>query len=160
MGLFGSISTTITGISTAFKSLIQRPFITYHEENTVKAILLGSVVFFKDSLYAISGSVGSIYDTFRNGFSVLVAYGQRHPEAVDFVVDRDLFEDDIEQAQRGITSFNTPLTAVDTQNRIWLKILMREKQNYDDKKRNILRKHQSKLDQSELIQHSANTGDS
>ena len=75
-------------------------------------------------------------------------------------MDRDLFEDDIEQAQRGITSFNTPLTAVDTQNRIWLKILMREKQNYDDKKRNILRKHQSKLDQSELIQHSANTGDS
>lgn len=43
------------------------------------------------------------------------------------VVDRDLFEDDIEQAQRGITSFSTPLTAIDTQNRIWLKILLREK---------------------------------
>lgn len=96
MGLFGSISTTITGISTAFKSLIQRPFITYHEENTLKAIFLGSAVFVKDSLYVISGSVGSIYDTLRNGVSVIVAYGQKHPEAVDFVVDKDLFEDDIE----------------------------------------------------------------
>ena len=42
------------------------------------------------------------------------------------VVDRDLFEDDIEQAQKGITAFSTPLTSIDTQNRIWLKILMRE----------------------------------
>lgn len=65
------------------------------------------------------------------------------------VVDRDLFEDDIEQAQRGITSFSTPLTAVDTQNRIWLKILMREKQHYDDKKRIILRKQLSKIDMSD-----------
>ena len=78
MGLFGSISTTITGISTALKSLIQRPFITYHEENTLKAILLGSVVFVKDSLYVVSGSVGSVYSTFRNGFSILLTYGQKN----------------------------------------------------------------------------------
>ena len=51
---------------------------TYHEENTIKAILLGSVVFVKDSLYVISGSVGSIYDTLRNGFNVIVAYGQKN----------------------------------------------------------------------------------
>lgn len=76
MGLFGSISTTITGISTAFKSLIQRPFVTYHEENALKAILLGTVFFFKDSISAISGSVGSILDTFKNGFSVLVTYSK------------------------------------------------------------------------------------
>ena len=62
------------------------------------------------------------------------------------VVDRDLFEDDIEQAQKGITAFSTPLTAIDTQNRIWLKILMREKQSIDDRKRIIQRKQQSKLD--------------
>lgn len=71
---------------------------TYHEENTLKAILLGSVVFVKDSLYVLSGSVGSIYDTLCNGFSVLVAYGLKNEEAIDMVVDRDLFEDDIEQA--------------------------------------------------------------
>ena len=65
---------------------------------------------------------------------------------IDLVVDKDLFEDDIEQAQRGITSFSTPLTAVDTQNRIWLKILMREKQNLDDKKRIIMRKQMSKFE--------------
>lgn len=56
------------------------------------------------------------------------------------VVDLDLFEDDIEQAQRGVGGFSTPLTAIDTQNRIWLKIITREKQNYDAKKQ-TLRKH-------------------
>ncbi len=56
-------------------------------------------------------------------------------------MDRDLFEDDIEQASRPLNNhFSTPLTIIDTQNRIWLKILTREKQNYDVKKR-MLRKH-------------------
>lgn len=78
MGLFGSISTTITGISTAFKSFITRPMVTYQQESKVKAILLGSVIFVKDSLYVISGSVGSIYETFMNGFQVLLAYGKQN----------------------------------------------------------------------------------
>ena len=76
MGLFGSISTTVAGISTAFKNMIHRPFILDNNENTVKAILLGSVVFVKDSIWVISGSVSSIYETLRDSFSVLVAYGQ------------------------------------------------------------------------------------
>jgi len=139
MGLFGSISTTITGISSAFKNLITRPFVTFHQENTLKAIVLGSVIFVKDSLWYISGSFGSIFDTLRNGVGVLVTYGKRDKEFVDLVMDRDLFEDDIELAQKGISAFSTPLTAIDTQNRIWLKILMREKQSFDDKKRIILR---------------------
>ena len=88
--------------------------VTYQQESKVKAILLGSVIFVKDSLYVISGSVGSIYETFMNGFQVLLAYGKQNQEVIDLVVDKDLFEDDIEQAQRGITSFSTPLTAVDT----------------------------------------------
>jgi hypothetical protein len=53
-------------------------------------------------------------------------------------VEKDLFEDDIEQASRSI--HNSPLTLIDTQNRIWLKILTREKQNYDVKKR-LLKKN-------------------
>lgn len=114
MGLFGSISTTISGISTAFKSLIQRPFITYEQESTAKAILLGSVVFVKDTIWVLSGSVQSFYETLRDSFSVLVAYGQTNQEVMDMVVDRDLFEDDIEQAQKGITAFSTPLTSIDT----------------------------------------------
>jgi len=62
----------------------------------------------------LSGSVSGIYDSLRNGFSVLVAYGQTNQEMMDMVVDRELFEDDIEQAQKGITAFSTPLTSIDT----------------------------------------------
>lgn len=76
--------------------------------------MLGSVVFVKDSLWVLSGSVSGIYDSLRNGFSVLVAYGQTNQEMMDMVVDRELFEDDIEQAQKGITAFSTPLTSIDT----------------------------------------------
>ena len=75
MGLFGSISTTVAGISTAFREMIHRPFITNNNENTIKAIFLGSVVFVKDSIWVISGSVASVYETFRDSFSVLLAYG-------------------------------------------------------------------------------------
>lgn len=57
------------------------------------------------------------------------------------MIDKDLFENDIEQVSRPSNShFALPLTSIDTQNRIWLKILSREKQNYDVKKR-LLRKH-------------------
>ena len=62
----------------------------------------------------LSGSVQSFYETLRDSFSVLVAYGQTNQEVMDMVVDRDLFEDDIEQAQKGITAFSTPLTSIDT----------------------------------------------
>jgi len=41
--------------------------------------------------------------------------------------------------------FSTPLTVIDTQNRIWLKILTREKQNYDVKKR-MLRKQKEGIE--------------
>jgi hypothetical protein len=57
----------------------------------------------------------------------LVQYGAKNEDAQAMVVDLDLFEDDIEQAQRGVGGFSTPLTAIDTQNRIWLKIITREK---------------------------------
>lgn len=76
------------------------------------------------------------------------------------VVDRDLFEDDIEQAQRGMNSFSTPLTSVDTQNRIWLKILTREKQNYDVKRRIYRKQHNTKQLQSNTLGDSGGSGGS
>ena len=58
-------------------------------------------------------------------------------------MDRDLFEDDIEQASRPLNNhFSTPLTVIDTQNRIWLKILTREKQNSDVKKRMLSKQNE------------------
>ena len=44
------------------------------------------------------------------------------------MIDKDLFENDIEEASRPMNNhFSTPLTTIDTQNRIWLKIITREK---------------------------------
>ena len=74
MGLFGSISTTLSGLQSAFKSLINRPFAD-SQEYKIKAILVGSLVFVKDSFYALSGSVSTVYDTLRRGVGFLVQYG-------------------------------------------------------------------------------------
>ena len=63
MGIFGNLSDTLGNLASAFKSLISRPFDS--DENKVKAILVGSLVFMKNSLSAVSGSVGSILDTLR-----------------------------------------------------------------------------------------------
>jgi hypothetical protein len=70
MGIFGNISDTIGNLASAFKSLIYRPFDS--EENKVKAIILGSIVFMKDSVVAVSGSLSSILDTLRQGLTSLV----------------------------------------------------------------------------------------
>jgi hypothetical protein len=46
------------------------------------------------------------------------------------MMDKELFEDDIEQVQRGdagdLSNYSSPLAAIDTQNKIWLKIITRE----------------------------------
>lgn len=126
MGLFGSISTTLSGLQDAIKTFIARPFAD-NQDYKIKTILVGSIYFVKDSVYAVAGSAVSVFDTLRRGVGFLIQYGSSREDAVAMLVDRDLFEDDIEQAQRSINSFSTPLTAVDTQNRIWLKILTREK---------------------------------
>ena len=63
MGIFGNLSDTLGNLATAFKSLIRIPF--ENDENKVRAVLVGSFVFVKDSVSAISGSVGSIIDSLR-----------------------------------------------------------------------------------------------
>lgn len=63
MGIFGNISDTLGSITTAFRSLVTRQFDS--DENKIKAILFGGIVFMKDSVVAISGSVGSVFDSLR-----------------------------------------------------------------------------------------------
>ena len=72
------------------------------------------MVLVKDSFYALSGPVLNVYDTLKKGVSFLVRYSTQNEDVISLVVDRDLFEDDIEQAQKSINSFSTPLTSVDT----------------------------------------------
>jgi hypothetical protein len=56
---------------------------------------VGSVVFVKDSVSAISGSVGSILDSLRHGLVFLVQYSLTDDTEASPVLDRDLFENDI-----------------------------------------------------------------
>lgn len=63
MGIFGNLSDTLSNLTTAFKSLIYRPFDT--DENKLKAVVFGSLVFMKDSISVLSGSVVSILDTLK-----------------------------------------------------------------------------------------------
>jgi hypothetical protein len=65
MGIFGNISDTLGSLVSAFKSLVHRPFET--EDNRVKAVLFGSLVSMKEAIMAVSGSVGSVLDSLRQG---------------------------------------------------------------------------------------------
>jgi hypothetical protein len=73
MGIFGNLSDTLQNLTTAFRSLIYRPFDT--DENKIKAVVVGSLVFMKDSVFALSGSVVSILDTLKQGVSFLIQCG-------------------------------------------------------------------------------------
>ena len=70
MGLFGNISDTLSNLTYAFKTLVQRPF--YEDENKVKAVGLGSLVFVSDSLGALAGSIEQVYGSFKSGVGFLV----------------------------------------------------------------------------------------
>lgn len=58
-----------------------------------------------------------------------------------------MLDDDIEQVSKDINNFGTPLNAIDTQNRIWLKIITKEKL-IQDQKRQYLMQQSSKHGQS------------
>jgi len=73
MGIVGNLSDTLQNITSAFKSLIYRPFDS--DENKIKAVVFGSLVFMKDSVSALSGSVISFLDTLKQGVSFLVQCG-------------------------------------------------------------------------------------
>ena len=65
MGIFGNLSDTLQNITTAFKSLIYRPFDT--DENKIKAVVFGSLVFMKEAVSSVSGSIVSILDALKQG---------------------------------------------------------------------------------------------
>ena len=50
----------------------------------------------KESVNAISHSVGSIFESLKDGVSMIVQIGYQDSQMASLVVDRDLFEDDIE----------------------------------------------------------------
>ena len=56
-------------------------------------------------------------------------------------MDRELFEDDISQVSKELNAISSPLALIDTQNRIWIKIISREKQNYEVKKKQLKKRY-------------------
>ena len=79
----------------------------------------------RDYVHILGDSVVSFYQSVRHGTQFLVTY-QSQDSSQSAIGDKELFENDIESIQRA-GHFQTPLTAIDTQNRIWLKIITREK---------------------------------
>jgi len=47
-------------------------------------------------VYAVAGSAVTVLDTLKQGIGFLIQYGNDHEDTVAMLVDRDLFEDDIE----------------------------------------------------------------
>ena len=54
------------------------------------------MVLVKDSFYALSEPVLNVYGTLKQGVSFLWRYSTQNEDVISLVVDRDLFEDDIE----------------------------------------------------------------
>ena len=59
---------------------------------------MGSIVFLKESITTAGNAAGSVLGALKQGVIFLTQYSNTHEEAAAMVVDRDLFEDDIEQA--------------------------------------------------------------
>mmetsp|Transcript_11922 Transcript_11922/g.18389 ORF Transcript_11922/g.18389 Transcript_11922/m.18389 type:complete len:124 (+) Transcript_11922:1576-1947(+) len=123
MGLFGNISESLSKLSNAFESLAYHPF---NEDNVFKGILIGSAIFVKGVLTSFTGPVQNVFATFKNGVSFLVMgnKGVSGDDEVEFSLhEKKIFTDDIEQVSKDIGSFGTPLNVIDTQNRIWIRVI-------------------------------------
>lgn len=121
MGIFGNFGRTMDSISTAFTKIFTTGSI--REGTLWTGIFLGSAYFVKESVSAVSSSVFSFFDTFKKAV-MLVAYGEI--EEIE-TSENDQFDEDIEQANKDMNNYSSPLATIDTQNKIWLKIITREK---------------------------------
>eukprot|EP00352_Strombidinopsis_acuminata_P008283 CAMPEP_0176373410 /NCGR_PEP_ID=MMETSP0126-20121128/26016_1 /TAXON_ID=141414 ORGANISM="Strombidinopsis acuminatum, Strain SPMC142" /NCGR_SAMPLE_ID=MMETSP0126 /ASSEMBLY_ACC=CAM_ASM_000229 /LENGTH=113 /DNA_ID=CAMNT_0017733531 /DNA_START=45 /DNA_END=386 /DNA_ORIENTATION=- len=92
MGLFGTISGTISDLTKALKTFVNRPL---HEDNKVQAMISGSVYLIKDTIVALTNSVGDIFCQVRDGFVYLIAATEGQ-QSMGLVMDKKLFDDDIE----------------------------------------------------------------
>ncbi|CDW86490.1 UNKNOWN [Stylonychia lemnae] len=152
MGLFGNLGDTAHSLKYAFGQLLQNPF-----QTGFKQLFKGGLGFVKHTISAIIGPIGSVFETFRRGVYFIVQSSQINEDFNNLVVDRDLFDDDISNASREINTFSSPLAIIDTQNKIWMKIISREKQNYEVKKRQLM-KFRELSNQGEELQRRQNVG--
>lgn len=68
MGLFGNLSESINDLSSAIESLMYHPI---NDENFLKGVAVGSVVFVKKSLTAVTKIPVAIFGSMRDGFVYL-----------------------------------------------------------------------------------------
>lgn len=122
MGLFGNVGDNVNTLRDAFRKLF--------EDRSIQGFGRGSLILCKEVMRSTAGSVASIFQSLKHGVSYLASgheNDQMIPEdlnngmqALQSLSDKELFEDDIGQAELG--QFSSPLLLVDTQNKIWLKI--------------------------------------
>lgn len=142
MGLFGNISESLSNLSNAIEQLVYHPL---HDENLVKGMAVGGALFLRQSISAVTGPIKAVLESISSGLHFFISeyMARRHraagalqngeedvylPGAAGGHHGRNLFDEDIEQITRDLHNFGTPMNAiaVDTQNRIWLKIIFRE----------------------------------
>jgi hypothetical protein len=125
MGLFGSISESLGNLSSAVESLVYHPS---HDENVVRGTAIGLMVFAKETVVAVTNPFWSFYESMKDGMATLLQ--RRRQGDIEIEVDAQdnaMLERDIEQVQRDLQNFATPLNVIDSQNRIWIKIIFKEK---------------------------------
>jgi hypothetical protein len=102
--------------------------------NNIQDVLLKTGIVLKEAVITIISPFGGILGEVTKS---LHALKHNVPEELDdaHLLDKDLFEDDVTQQGKDINQYSSPLFMIDTQNKIWSKIIQREKQNYQEKKK-------------------------
>lgn len=114
MGILGNISSNMQEMQLALKRMAH--------DLSLTGLVTNSARFCYDVGKAGFVSAKAIFESFKSGMAYLLTADQ--PEKPEF---EDL-------GVRELTSFSSPVGLIDTQNKIWFKIITREKQNYDEKK--------------------------
>ncbi len=94
-------------------------------------------MFAKTSVGALFSTFSQIGTTVYTGASYLFSSDVQNQLKNTEALERDNFEDDLDSLSKDISHVNSPLATIDTQNKIWLKIITREKVTFDDKKRKM-----------------------
>jgi len=132
MGLLGNLGETFGNLSNAFSALFSQSF---QSNNILTGMTKGSYLFVRESLFALTGSVSAVASSFYSGIKYLVIPQDEHEAGGD----KSVFEEDIRTLGKDISQFSSPFAVIDSQNRIWVKIVTREKLSFEEKKR-MLRK--------------------
>ena len=136
MDVFGNLGQRITDLQNAVTTLTTQSWkgrdVFYNIGHGLWRVTAGVAGTVAGSASAIAGAA---YHTSVDYLTCKFSYSY-NPAAVsrEQSAEKDVFEDDIESLTKELNQSNSPLVTIDTQNKIWLKIIVREQGSFEQRK--------------------------